>query len=85
VPKQRKPGKFWPWVRPMIWEKAQELYQMEQAKTMGEDFKGVTAERKELREGGYFYQAKLIILRNLWLQKKGLPTVEEEEAMHGLV
>ena len=85
MPKQRKPGKFWPWVRPMIWEKAQELYQMEQAKTMGEDFKGVTAERKELREGGYFYQAKLIILRNLWLQKKGLPTVEEEEAMHGLV
>jgi hypothetical protein len=30
----------------MIWEKAQELYQMEQAKTMGEDFKGITAERK---------------------------------------
>ena len=85
MPKQRKPGKFWPWVRPMIWEKAQELYQMEQAKTMGEDSKGITAERKELREGGYFYQAKLIILRNLWLQKKGLPTVEEEEAMHGLV
>ena len=85
MPKQRKPGKFWPTVRAMIWQKAQEIYQMEQAKTMGEDFKGVTAERKELREGGYFYQAKLIILRNLWLQKKGLPTVEEEEAMHGLV
>ena len=82
---QRKPGKFWPYVRPLIWEKAQQLYQMEQAKTMGEDFKAITAERKELREGGYFYQAKLIILRNLWLQKKGLPTVEEEEAMHGLV
>jgi hypothetical protein len=31
----------------MIWEKAQELYQMEQAKTMGADFKGITAERKE--------------------------------------
>jgi hypothetical protein len=56
----------------MIWEKAQELYQMEQAKTMGEDFKGITAERKELREGGYFYTAKLIVLRNLWLEKKGL-------------
>jgi hypothetical protein len=25
----------------MIWEKAQELYQMEQAKTMGEDFKAI--------------------------------------------
>jgi len=83
VPKQRQPGKFWPWIRPMIWEKAQELYQMEQAKTMGEDFKGITAERKELREGGYFYIAKLIVLRNLWLEKKGLPRVEEEEAMHG--
>jgi len=82
VSKQRQPGKFWPWVRPMIWEKAQELYQMEQAKTMGEDFKGITAERKELREGGYFYTAKLIVLRNLWQQKKGLPCIEEEEAMH---
>jgi hypothetical protein len=45
----------------MIWEKAQELYQMEQAKTMGKDFKGTTATRKELWEGGYFYQAKLIV------------------------
>jgi hypothetical protein len=62
----------------MIWEKAQELYQMEQAKTMGEDFKGITAERKELREGGYFHQAKLIVLRNLWREKKGLPAIEEE-------
>jgi len=83
VPKQRQPGKFWPWVRPMIWEKAQELYQMEQAKTMGEDFKGLTATRKELREGGYFYEAKLIVLRNLWLERKGLASVEEEEAMRG--
>jgi hypothetical protein len=67
----------------MIWEKAQELYQMEQAKTMGEDFKGITAERRELREGGYFYTAKLIVLRNLWREKKGLPTIEEGEAEHG--
>ena len=83
MPKQRQPGKFWPWVRSMIWEKAQELYQMEQAKTMGEDFKGITAERRELREGGYFYQAKLIVLRNLWREKKGLPTIEEEEDEDG--
>jgi len=67
----------------MIWEKAQELYQMEQAKTMGEDSKGITAERRELREGGYFYQAKLIVLRNLWREKKGLSTLEEEEAEPG--
>jgi len=32
----------------MIWEKAQEPYQMEQAKTMGKDFKGTTTTRKEL-------------------------------------
>jgi hypothetical protein len=79
---QRKTGKFWPQVRALIWEKAQELHQMEQAKTMGSDFKGITAERSELREGGFFYTAKLIVLRNLWLEKKGLPSVEEEEAMH---
>jgi len=79
VPKQRQPGKFWPWVRPMIWEKAQELYQMEQAKTMDADFKGITAERKELREGGYFYQAKLIVLRNLWREKKGLTPEEMKQ------
>jgi hypothetical protein len=79
---RRNKGKFWPHVRALIWEKAQELYQMEQTKTMGEDFKGITAERCELREGGYFYQAKLIVLRNLWLEKKGLPSVEEEEAIH---
>jgi hypothetical protein len=63
----------------MIWEKAQQLFQEEQARTMGSDFKGITAERKELREGGYFYMAKLIVLRNLWREKKGLSTVEEEE------
>ena len=51
--------------------KAQELYQMDQAKGMGEDFKGITATRKELREG-YFHTAKLIVLRGLYLQNKGL-------------
>jgi hypothetical protein len=76
---KRQEGKFWPRVRALIWEKAQQLFQEDQARTMGSDFKGITAERKELREAGYFYMAKLIVLRNLWLQKKGLPTVEEEE------
>jgi len=80
--KQRQPGKFWPWVRALIWEKAQELYQWEQAKGMKHDFTGITAERKELRQGGYFYMAKLIVLRDLWLKKKGLPTSEEEMINH---
>jgi hypothetical protein len=65
----------------MIWEKAHELFQKEQALTMGDDFKGLTPTHGELREGGYFYTAKLIVLRNLWRQRKGLPTVEEEEMM----
>ena len=65
MPKQNH-GKFWPIVRPLIWEKAQQLYQEEQAKTMGTDFKGITATKADLREGGFFYKAKLIVLRNLW-------------------
>jgi hypothetical protein len=74
-------GKFWPPVRAMIWQKAQELYQMDQARYMKDDFTGITAERHELREGGYFYRAKLIVLRNLWLQKKDLLSLEEQQ--HG--
>lgn len=48
---------------------------------MADDFKGIPATKAELREGGYLYQAKLIVLRNLWREKKGLPTTEEEEAV----
>jgi len=58
----RNHGKFWPTVRPLIWEKAQQLYQGEHARTMGADFKGITATHKELREAGCFHTAKLIIL-----------------------
>jgi hypothetical protein len=79
----RARGKFWPFVRPLIWEKAQSLFQAEHAKTMSEDFTGLTAEHSELREAGYFYTAKLLVLRDLWLMKKGLPTSEEEEHAHG--
>lgn len=79
----RPQGKFWPPVRALIWEKAQQLFQQEEARTMGSDFKGLTAERSELREAGYFYTAKLIVLRDIWLQKKGLPTTEEEEVANG--
>jgi hypothetical protein len=77
MPKQKTRGKFWPYIRPLIWQKAQELYQMENAKTMHTDYKGLTATKKELREGGYFQTAKLIILREIWLQKKGSPTIKE--------
>jgi hypothetical protein len=63
-------GKFWPTVRAMIWEKAQQLFQEANARSMGSDFKGITATRKELREGGFFYTAKVIVLRELYLEKK---------------
>ena len=75
---QKQKGKFWPQVRTQIYEKAQQLFQEEEARTMNRDFKGITATKKELREAGYFYTAKLIVLRNLWRQNKGTPTVEEE-------
>jgi len=81
MPKQKTKGKFWPRIRPLIWEKAQELYQMENAKTMHTDYKGLTATKKELREGGYFQTAKLIILREISQQKKRLPTPAEEETI----
>lgn len=79
--KLQQKGNFWPQVRAMIWEKAQELYQQDEARGMSNDFTGVTATKAELREGGYFHQAKLIVLRNIWRERKGLPTIKEEEVM----
>ena len=77
---EKQRGKFWPQVRALIWEKAQQLFQQDEARGMSNDFTGTTATKAELREGGYFHQAKLIILRNLFLHKKGLSTTEGEEA-----
>jgi len=73
-----KKGKFWSWVRPLIWEKAEELFMEDQMRTMDCDIK---PERSELREGGYFYNAKLIVLADLYRQKKGRPSVQEEEML----
>lgn len=70
---QTRQGKFWPRVRAMIWEKAEELFMAEQAKTM--NFYN-RPEKCELLEGGYFHEAKLIVLRNLWRDKKGLSITE---------
>lgn len=63
-------GKFWPPVRRLIWQKAEQLFQEEQARTMGQDFKAITAERRELREDGYFHTAKILVLRELYYSKK---------------
>jgi len=67
-------GKFWPHVRALIWDKATQMFQEEQARTMGEDWKAITPERRELRQAGYFYEAKLVILRELYYAKKGDPS-----------
>ncbi len=73
-------GKFWPQVRGLIWEKAQELYQQDESRGMSSDFTGTTATKKELREGGYYQQAKLIVLRELLLQRKGtFSTISNED------
>lgn len=69
-------GKFWPKVRREIWEKAQELFQIDQVKTMNEDFKGITAERRELRESGYYATAKTLVLTEVNRDKKGLRSEE---------
>jgi len=47
---------------------------------MDDDFKGVTAKQKELAEGGYFDTAKVLVLREINREKKGLPLEEEEYA-----
>jgi hypothetical protein len=59
---RKSKGKFWPAVREQIWQKAEELFMQEQVRTMDCDIK---PERNELREGGYFHTAKLIVLRKL--------------------
>jgi len=56
-------GKFWPHVRELIWEKAEELHAADFYINHDENITQPT--RKELREGGYFYDAKLIVLREV--------------------
>ena len=61
--KRRTTGKFWPWVRELIWVKAEELHAADFHRGHEENLTPPT--RGELREGGYFYAAKLIVLRNV--------------------
>ena len=56
-------GKFWPRVRELIWVKAEELHAVDFHRGHVENITPPT--KKELRDGGYFYQAKLIILREV--------------------
>ncbi len=79
----RQKGVFWPKVRVLIWEKAQELYQHDEVRGASGDFTGTTATRKELVEGGYFQAAKIIVLRELQLRRKGSIDASEEGDSQG--
>ena len=57
-----KKGKFWPQIRAQIWQKAEDLFMQDQ---MHHWDLPITPERCELREGGYYDKAKLIVLREL--------------------
>jgi len=60
---RRAPGKFWPWVRERIWEKAEALHAADFYAGHEENITPPT--RSELREGGYFYIAKCLVLREI--------------------
>jgi hypothetical protein len=72
----RPKGNFWPQVRQLIWEKAEALFMQEQTRTWDIPTK---PEHCELREEGYFQRAKIIVLRNLYYQKKGKNTEDPED------
>ncbi len=58
MPKQRQLGKFWPWVRPMIWEKARSFIRWSRLKLWATIFKGIT------RNGKSFVKADTSTWRN---------------------
>ena len=67
VQKRKLTGKFWPWVREMIWEKAYELHAKEFYDGHEENI--TMPERYELRRDGYFHWAKILVLREI--RKRG--------------
>jgi len=56
-------GSFWPEVRRRMRVKAIELYMAEHSKNPY--FTGQLPEIEELREGGYLYRAKVVVLREI--------------------
>jgi len=61
--KRRLTGRFWPWVRERIWEKAGALHAADFYRSHEENV--TTPTRRELREGGYFHLAKILVLREI--------------------
>lgn len=60
---RKKKGFFWPEVRRLMYKKAIELYMQEHSKNPY--FTGQTPEIEELREGGYMYRAKVLVLKEI--------------------
>lgn len=67
--KPYRPGKFWPAVRARIWEKAEELFTKDFYDSHKANITPPT--RAELREEGYFYAAKCLVLRDINRTKRG--------------
>ena len=47
---KKSQGKFWPQVRAMIWEKAKQLYQQDEARGTSNDFAGITLQKRNLEK-----------------------------------
>ena len=75
--KRRLTGKFWPAVRARIWERAEELFTEEFLESHEKNPTKPT--RRELREGGYFYTAKCLILREINRMNQGSSRQERQD------
>jgi hypothetical protein len=67
-------GKFWPEVRRRMRKKAISLFHQDNPQA-----RGVTLTQKELKESGYWHQAKVEVLREIYREKHGSLSSEEEQ------
>lgn len=77
--RRRLTGKFWPAVRARIWEVAEQLHAADFYDGHEENITPST--RQELREAGYFYRAKCLVLREINRETQGSyrQTSQDEE------
>lgn len=67
-------GKFWPDVRRRMRRKALDLFHRDNPHAHG-----VTPTKNELKESGYWYEAKIEVLREIYREKCGCLSSEEEQ------
>jgi hypothetical protein len=67
-------GKFWPEVRRRMLKKAMSLFHHDNPQA-----RGITPTQKELKESGYWHQAKVEVLREIYREKHGRLSSEEEQ------